>query len=132
MSNRSDLIGETSKGVDEEKNRKLSSSALRLSRKQQLEAVVIKRKGNFTYLQKVHNGNAYWLNCVLFSKEFIRYYSRSVPTNRIVGYYYLGLGIANILKLAHGLQIVKAFSQVYQTKISVSATHTHTPPPTPL
>ena len=93
-------------GIDpshDERNR-LSSGALRLSRKQQLEAVVIKRKGNFTYLQKVHDGNAYWLNCVLFSKEFIAYYSQSVTASRVLGYYYLGLGVANVLKLPHGAQ----------------------------
>ena len=54
-------------------NGSLQNAAVRLSRKQQIEAMTIKRKGNFSYLQKVHNGNAYWLNCVLLSNDFMRY-----------------------------------------------------------
>ena len=93
----------------------LTKTALRLSRKQQLEAMHIKRKGNFNYLHKVHNGNAYWLNCVLLSKDFLRHYtSESVPYQRAVGYYYLGLGLSNISKFAAGNPTVKALSQLIE------------------
>ena len=75
----------------------------------------IKRKGNFTYLQKVHNGNAYWLNCVLLNKDFLRYYTNEiVPYQRGVGYYYLGLGLSNISKLPAGGPTVKALSQLME------------------
>ena len=93
----------------------LTKTALRLSRKQQLEAMFIKRKGNFTYLQKVHNGNAYWLNCILLNKDFLRRYtSETVPYQRAIGYYYLGLGLSNISKLAAGGPTVKALSQLIE------------------
>lgn len=97
-----------------EENKRLSSAALRLSRKQQLEALIIKRKANFAYLKKVHDGDAYWLNSAFLSRDFMRRYSQDVPTQRTVGYFYLGLGIANVLKKLRGVPIAKAFSQLIE------------------
>ena len=93
-------------------NKRLTSTALRLSRKQQLEFMVSKRKSNFEYLRKVHTGNVFWLNIFQFSKDYMKKYSKSVPFERIIGFYNLGLGVANVIKLEPGAPLVKGISQV--------------------
>jgi hypothetical protein len=79
-------------------NKQLSEAALRLSRKQRLEAMVYKRKYNFSYLQKAHFGDTYWLNTTLLTKEYIQQYSKQVPEKRTSAYFYLGLSLGAILE----------------------------------
>jgi hypothetical protein len=44
----------------------------------------------------------------------MRRFSLTVPVERTVSYFYLGLGVANVLKITHGLPLVKAFSQLIE------------------
>jgi len=103
-------------GVDEEHEKYFTSIALRLSRKQRLESVVLKRKNNFVYISKIHLGGYFFLNCVLLSKEFIhRYSTNTVPVARTNSYFYLGMGLANVLNASlSGSSFVKAVSQLME------------------
>jgi len=58
-------------GDEKERN---EARALKLQRKQRLEALVVKRKNNFSHLKKVHHGGKFWLNVALFTEADIKKY----------------------------------------------------------
>ena len=75
----------------------------RLQRKQRLEAMVLKRKQNVIYLRQIFEGNSYWLNCTYMSTVDIQRYALSVPKQRSIMFFYLGLSISKILELSSGI-----------------------------
>eukprot|EP00601_Ochromonadales_sp_CCMP2298_P024552 CAMPEP_0173276808 /NCGR_PEP_ID=MMETSP1143-20121109/3725_1 /TAXON_ID=483371 /ORGANISM="non described non described, Strain CCMP2298" /LENGTH=272 /DNA_ID=CAMNT_0014213819 /DNA_START=109 /DNA_END=924 /DNA_ORIENTATION=+ len=115
MKSHSDLAG----ALVEERERKLAEERLqtaqKLQRKQRLQAVVLKRQNNFRYLQKVHQGTCFWFNTVLLTRADIHAYVNSVVTKqRIESFFALGLSISKILKLASGIPVACAFSQLME------------------
>lgn len=96
----------------------LADAAHRLQRKQRLEALVIKRKQNVSYICKIHNGSSYWLNCTLMtSKDLQRHVLANVSKQRTIMFYYLGLSVSKLLfdkVQAAGIHMVKAFSQLLE------------------
>lgn len=104
----------------DERERKLrderSNKALRLQRKQRLEALVHKRKSNIVYLKKVHEGGAFWLNCILLSTADIqRYVQTVVPKQRSTMFFFLGLSISKFLEEVDvGIPSVQAFAQLVE------------------
>ena len=103
----------------EDKERKImeerAQNELRLQRKYKLEQMVKKRHANLLYLKKVHEGHSYWLNTVLFSESDVEgYINTAITKQRVESYFSLGLSISKILKLGHGLDIVRGFSQLLE------------------
>jgi hypothetical protein len=101
----------------EEKERRLTEErrALKLQRKQRLEALVRKRKANLQFLKKFHEGGCFWLNTILFNVEDIRHYARAVvPKQRAEAFFRLGLGLGKIVHLSKGCSIIRAFSQLME------------------
>lgn len=103
----------------EEKEKKLAEeraqNALKLQRKQRLEALIRKRKSNLLYLKKIHTGDCYWLNSCLFTKEdLINYGKNEVSKQKIESFFILGLSIARILDIPNGLNFIRAFSQLIE------------------
>lgn len=125
--------------IADEKERKAAEdraqqAALRLQRKQRLEALIRKRKANVEYLkviiipvlwwlvwfdlidaQKFHEGGCLWLNTTLFTSDDLRKYARvAVPKQRIQSYFMLGMSLARILYLPGGLPTVRAVAQLIE------------------
>jgi hypothetical protein len=124
----------------EEKERKIAEeralAALKLQRKQRLQAMSIKRQRNFAYLkvtkqlimvtiilsnsiyfrfQKVHQGGCYWLNTVLLSAADVRHLiGHSVSKHRVDSLFTLGVSLSKITVLSAGTGIVRAFSQLME------------------
>lgn len=90
--------------------------AVKLQRKQRLEAVTYKRRNNLSYLKKVHGGGVFWFNVVYLSKADIsRYIQQSVPRLRADAFYFLGVSIYNVLDLnLSKFDAVRAFSQLIE------------------
>ena len=92
-----------------------TQTALRLQRKQRLEALVQKRKANVNYLKKVHLGGSFWLNIMHLSTENIRdFVLTTVPKQRVVGFYYLGLSVESLLSQPVGAKMISSFSQLME------------------
>ena len=72
--------------------------------------MVLKRKQNVTYLGQILEGNSYWLNCMYMSTIDIQRYANSVPKQRSVMYFYLGLSLSKILALPSGTIIITSLS----------------------
>lgn len=71
---------------------------LSLQRKQRLEALVSKRKGNLGYMKEVQLGNRFWLNCVRLTPIDINKHINAVWTPaKTQSLFYLGMGIAKLL-----------------------------------
>jgi hypothetical protein len=88
---------------------------VRLARKQKLQGLVAKRLANFKYLKMMHEGGHYWLNTVEMSSDFIHnYISSQVPSARTINYFYLGLGMAKVLRADPGYATTKAFMQLME------------------
>lgn len=109
----------TTNPILDEKEKKLAeeraNNALKLQRKQRLDVLVKKRKLNFTYLKKLHQGGTFWLNITLFTKDDIQRYAKNVVRKqRIESYFLLGLSISKIIALNPGPSIVRAFSQLIE------------------
>ena len=64
--------------------------------------MVLKRKQNVSYLRQILEGNSYWLNCMYMSTSDIQKYALSVPKQRSIMYFYLGLSMSKILELSSG------------------------------
>ena len=95
----------------------LQNEGFKLQRKQRLEALILKRKHNVSYIAKVYNGSSFWLNCrLLTSKDIQNYITQNVPILRTKMYFYLGLSVSRIL-IEHqsgGAIVVKAFAQLLE------------------
>mmetsp|Transcript_3961 Transcript_3961/g.6197 ORF Transcript_3961/g.6197 Transcript_3961/m.6197 type:complete len:259 (+) Transcript_3961:63-839(+) len=90
-------------------------AALKLQRKQRLETLIEKRKNNFLYLKRVHNGGCFWLNSVLTEhRDLNLHIFEKVQPMRAVMYYYLGLSISKLLDLQPGPVIIRAFAQLLE------------------
>jgi hypothetical protein len=103
----------------EEREKKLAEeraqNALKLQRKQRLEALIRKRKANLIYLKKIHIGDTYWLNSCLISKDdIINYGNSEVSKQKLESYFILGLSIAKILTIPNGFALIRAFSQLIE------------------
>ncbi len=134
----SQVSDDKDKRLAEERDKRLAEeraqAALKLQRKQRLEAMVQKRKTNLAYLkvgcynscyysqwrlncnsQKVHEGGCYWLNIVLFTSADIKQYiDVQITKQRTESYFYLGLSVSKILSLPAGISTVRAFSQLVE------------------
>ncbi len=80
-----------------------------------LEVLVQKRSMNVNYLRKVHLGGNFWLNTMLLSERDIQnLVLATVPKQRIVAYYYLGLSLHNLLTLTSSLKVIQGFSTLIE------------------
>eukprot|EP01035_Chromulina_nebulosa_P036477 gene36477-49130_t len=105
----SNSIPQNGDNVERDKERRLAeeraATAHKLQRKQRLEALVEKRKNNFSYLRKIHQGDSFWLNTALFSKKDVREtIVNMVPKQRTESFFFLGMSISKITTYIVGLQ----------------------------
>eukprot|EP01032_Pedospumella_encystans_P014292 gene14292-16429_t len=103
----------------EERERKIAeeraNAALKLQRKQRLQAMIIKRQRNLAYLKKVHQGGCYWLNTILLTHaDLLAYSTKFVSKQRVESFFSLGISISKIVELNPGLPVVRAFSQLME------------------
>eukprot|EP00598_Pedospumella_elongata_P009633 CAMPEP_0184990686 /NCGR_PEP_ID=MMETSP1098-20130426/33552_1 /TAXON_ID=89044 /ORGANISM="Spumella elongata, Strain CCAP 955/1" /LENGTH=411 /DNA_ID=CAMNT_0027515937 /DNA_START=30 /DNA_END=1268 /DNA_ORIENTATION=- len=103
----------------EERERKIAeeraNAALKLQRKQRLQAMIIKRQRNLAYLKKVHQGGCYWLNTILLTHaDLLAYSTKFVSKQRVESFFSLGISISKIVELNAGLPVVRAFSQLME------------------
>ena len=86
-----------------------NAEAVLHQRRQRLDTLVNKRKANFAYLKKIHEGNSFWLNSVSMSAIDIRHFLALNGTawERLLSYFYLGLSFGKILECATGFELVR-------------------------
>ena len=91
------------------------SSLQIIQRKKRIQHLIEKRKLNFDYIKKLHQGGTYFLNSVLVSKEDVyKVVSQKDVEHRARMFYYLGLSISALLDLPNGPSTVRAFSQLME------------------
>ncbi|CAM9757572.1 unnamed protein product [Chrysoparadoxa australica] len=87
----------------------------KLERMLKVEALVEKRKNCFAYLKKLHQGDTYWLNCVLMRRETdLKGYARDLPTSRSEKFFYLGVSLARLLRSSSGAELVVKIAQLME------------------
>lgn len=92
-----------------------NDEAAATQRLQQLEAMVEKRTANFGYMRRIHEGSAFWLNCVLISpKELQMYVKKHVPEQRATQYFYLALSLGKLLDMPDGYAFTRALGQLIE------------------
>jgi hypothetical protein len=97
----------------QEESNKIRETGLKLQRKQRLEALIIKRKSNFSYIYRIYNGDSFWLNCVLVTNNELSQYRLVAPKQRILMYYYLGISTSKLLMdNLTGINLVRSFAQL--------------------
>ena len=107
----SDVSTENEKRLADEK----MALAMKLQRKQRLEAMIEKRKHNFNYLKKTHEGKCYWVNCVRMNEDDIKsHVASTIPEHRGLSFYYLGSSMSNLLSLPAGPGVVRAAAQLLE------------------
>mmetsp|Transcript_17359 Transcript_17359/g.29055 ORF Transcript_17359/g.29055 Transcript_17359/m.29055 type:complete len:272 (-) Transcript_17359:2070-2885(-) len=103
---------------DEKQNRiaqEQVSSLQIVQRKKRIELLIEKRKLNFAYIKKLHQGGLYFLNSVMVSKEDVyKVVAQKDVDHRARMFYYLGLSICPLLDLTNGPNTVRAFSQLLE------------------
>lgn len=81
-----------------------NARAYMLQRKQRLEALITKRTHNLQYLRKFHEGEHFWMNIALMTKnELYEYADKHVPAQRTISYFYLGISLSKIYDSTIGL-----------------------------
>jgi hypothetical protein len=106
---------ETADDIERKLNEERIFAALKLQRKQRLEALIEKRKNNFKYMKKVHSGDCYWLNALFVDDmELNVHIKEKVGGIRAIMYYFLGLSLSKILDLPSGPTTIRAFAQLLE------------------
>lgn len=79
-----------------------------------VEYIVNKRHSNFEYLKKIHEGGAFWLNCVQIAQEdILKFYGNSTQP-RAEKFFILGTSVAPLLHLQNGSQYIRALAQLIE------------------
>jgi hypothetical protein len=80
-----------------------------------VEHVVTKRKGNFDYLKRTHQGKVLWLNTFqLSTAAIVSFYGPQQLQKKAYRYLLLGMSIAGLLNLPTGAHIVQALAQLME------------------
>lgn len=80
-----------------------------------VEHVVTKRKGNFDYLKRIHQGKGLWLNTFQLSKSAtVGFYGPQKLQKRAHRCLILGMSVAGLLNLPSGAHIVQASAQLME------------------
>eukprot|EP00300_Choanocystis_sp_HF-7_P036771 c52687_g1_i1.p1 GENE.c52687_g1_i1~~c52687_g1_i1.p1 ORF type:complete len:261 (+),score=62.18 c52687_g1_i1:120-902(+) len=80
-----------------------------------IEYIVNKRHSNFEYLKKIHEGGAFWLNCVKIAQEdILTFYGNPATQARAEKFFILGTSVAPLLHLQNGIQYIRALAQLIE------------------
>lgn len=89
--------------------------ALKIQRAVRLDDMTMKRVENFCYLERVHRGGCFWLNCYLISKEDLIHLARNVfPPQRALQFFYLSISLTRLLELEGGATILRSALQLME------------------
>ena len=84
------------------------------ARATRLEAMVAKRKTNFSYLQRAHQASVYWLNCVRIPEAALQEYIDSIAPERTVMFYYLALSLGKLAVQKPSCGIERSMLQLWE------------------
>lgn len=80
-----------------------------------VEFIVTKRKSNFDYIKRTHQGKVHWLNVVRLNKANItRFFSPEKLQKRVARWYMLGVSAGRLLSLPEGSYVVRAMCQLFE------------------
>jgi hypothetical protein len=88
-------------------------------RSARLEAMVAKRKTNFSYLQRAHvssshQASVFWLNCVRIKEAALQEYITSIPAERTLSFYYLALSLGKLAVQKPSCGIERSMLQLWE------------------
>jgi len=87
-------------------------------RKLNVEGLVEKRTINFDYIRKFQKQGGYWLNCILFTKEYLKAKSKKSPyheeiTKRCTMFFSIGISLAKLLEIENVIFLIKGVYQLF-------------------
>ena len=115
LANSTDVFDDYSAKEAALRDERTAEAAMQM-RRHRLETLIAKRRTNFAYLKRIHEGNSFWLNSVAMPVSNIRKFAAESggPPDRLLSFFYLGLSLGKILEHGIGFEVVKESLKLFE------------------